>query len=142
MVEFEEYDVEFSYNVTVDFYKLSDNKLVNHNDITNSTREIKFRTHITMKKDVSGKEFTISLRKIDYSIKFNLTTDIEATFLSSDGDTTEVNETLEKFDIDACACSDEYECVVTDDLDPIEPDSFLHFCLCSANPAVNSQIYK
>ena len=130
---------DFYYNISFDFDKFSDSDLVHYNNSTNpanSTGEIKFCTHITTEKIISGKVFTISSRKFDYSIKFNLTADIEATFLTNDGDTTVVTETLEKFKVEACVCSDENDCVDIDDPDPIEPNSFVNICLTSANPAM------
>ena len=42
----------------------------------------------------------------------------------------------EKFDLDTCVCSDDYACIAPDGLVPIEPNSFVHICICSTNPSV------
>ena len=135
--KFDEGDIDFSYNVTVDFSKISNSGLIHYDDGTrNSTGEIKFCTHIITKKNISDETFKISSKKFDYSIKFDLTADINATFVTIDGGTTEVNETLDEFSVSACICPNDYECVNANELEPIEPNSYVDICLATTNSGV------
>ena len=53
---------EFSYNLTVDLSKMSNTELINYNNDTNSTGEIKICTHVTTKKNIAGEECLESSR--------------------------------------------------------------------------------